>query len=912
MMTSRQVGLDGWDKPRFEAFTKLLLLKSGRQVEEASEFVDIPSEETETSDLKSIDSVNVDLLSQFNEDKLKRAFLDRISELVANGKGGHHVSSSLMIEWPDRVDVLVSRNAGLKKTASNVEMLETIASNLRRISTLDRRDLESFQVQINDASRLSTEEGVEESVLSAYDICHNYDEQDFEIVSDKVVNAKKLGNALGFLGRLNTCFKTLIRASERLPGFQGLQIIPVTVLPAGRCKSKENPKHRLSLAKTFSALGLNLDDQTVKSLFKARKRKGPWTKRELLKKFDELKSPDFQVHAEVQVLLAATRHDCTGASIFKYVGCSKRSCFLCYNFIRRYGQFDSRGCHGKLWDLWTVHEVSWLAEESRLRLVKILEDIEKDIKESLLDNHNDKHQHAPESTIGGSSIATVRPHFENPYTMSLASRHLEAQWANIIPETRNTIDLQSLSQDLSGEDGLDTDIVIFLGGQEQNIDPAAIPESMLERQECHSCGKETFRRCMHCNRDWFCGQKCQGRMSLDHLAKCSARSITTADILFDDVIKDKLPKDEGAREAFGFNRCSHWREEFRLLGLYRGLLLFLHDREISPVELDKWQENGTLTREIIERFHAIPEHSRGGYFPWFLRNQHVLDNSTPVPQLQGPEHPILRALDAARPYLEPEDRDKDLCELQPIEKRYSFLFYALALDSSVPNPNWVEFDLWYDFGFALCTDEYYETNLGALYSKLVGGEKFFRDYDTSLGIFPDRTSSLPTCSFDEFWRAWRDGSMADLFDKYGLGDGLDRGAGYGLGRNVGFHHLRDFMAFPVEKHKLRPSVWRLKHLLALDDNTPLTGFPKIEGASQEYGFTPQLDARTRINLRQFYKQLLNICDPLEVHRAKESGELLGYAESLSILVDERVRGVLRKMDSTKLTPRQQIRALAMD
>lgn len=385
-------------------------------------------------------------------------------------------------------------------------------------------------------------------------------------------------------------------------------------------------------------------------------------------------------------------------------------------------------------------------------------------------------------------------------------------------------------------------------------------------------------------------------MSLDHLAKCSARSITTADILFDDVIKDQFPRDEETREAFGFNRCSHWKEESRLLGLYRGFLLFLHDRELSPVELNKWQKNGTLTREIIERFHAIPENSRGGYFPWFLRNQHVLDNSTPMPQLQGPENPILRALDAARPYLEPEDRDKDLYELQPIEKRYCFIFYALALDSSIPNPNSIEFNLWYDFGFALCTDEYHEKNLGALYSKLVGGEKFFKDYDKSLGIASNCDATLPTCSFDEFWRAWRDGTMADLFDKYGVGGGIDGGTGSGLGRNIGFHHLREFLAFPFEKHELRPSVWRLKHLLALDDNTPLTGFPEIEEASHEYGFTPQIDARTRINLRQFYRELLNTVDPLEVHRAKERGELMGYAESQLILVEERVRDVLQKMD----------------
>jgi hypothetical protein len=384
-------------------------------------------------------------------------------------------------------------------------------------------------------------------------------------------------------------------------------------------------------------------------------------------------------------------------------------------------------------------------------------------------------------------------------------------------------------------------------------------------------------------------------MSLAHLAKCSARSVTTADILFDDVIKDEIPRDEETRKAFGFNRCSHWMEESHLLGLYRGLLLCLPDTEISPISLNNWQKNGMLKREIIKRFRTIPEQSRGKYFPWFCRNQHVLDNSTPVPRCQGRQNPILRALDAAGPYLEPEDRGKDFCEIQPDEKRYCFFFYALALDSSSPNPNWVKLNLWYDFGFALCTDEYHEKTLGALYSQLVGGGKFFRDYDRSLGIVTNRAASLPTCSFDEFWRAWRNGEMADLFDKYGVE--FEMGTGHRLERDVGLHHFREFMAFPVEKHELRPSVWRLKHLLALDDNTPLGGFPQIEKASQEYGFTRQLDPRTRINLRQFYKQLLNTGDPLEVHRAKERGEFLVYADSLLRLSDNRVRDVLRKLDS---------------
>lgn len=138
MSVSVLSGLGGWDKSRFEAYAKLLLLKSGRQIEGTSDFTEIVDEQMELSDPDNSDSVKVNILSRFNEDKLKRAFLDRLSEFVANKRGGYHVTSSLMIEWPDRVDILVARNTELHKKGMIVEMLETITSNLRAISRLNR------------------------------------------------------------------------------------------------------------------------------------------------------------------------------------------------------------------------------------------------------------------------------------------------------------------------------------------------------------------------------------------------------------------------------------------------------------------------------------------------------------------------------------------------------------------------------------------------------------------------------------------------------------------------------------------------------------------------------------------------------------------------------------------------------
>lgn len=304
-------------------------------------------------------------------------------------------------------------------------------------------DLEDFRALVNDISRLSTQGGLEEAVHSAYNICCTYNDHDFEGITHNISRAGPLRNALSFLGRLNTCFKTLIRAAERLSNFQGLRILPVTILPASRVKSKkEISANNWSVTKTFSSLGLNLDERTVKSIFTTEKKKNPWTKRKLLQDFDNLKSPVSEVHAEVQVLLAAARHDCRGASTFNYVGCSKLSCFLCSKFLQRYGQFNSRGSHGKLYDLWTVPEVPWLAEEKRRSLGQILEDIGEDLKDSIQDKKTKKLLPEKESTVGCSSLATIEQHSGSPYTMPLASQHLQAQRENIVLAIRDKVNFQ--------------------------------------------------------------------------------------------------------------------------------------------------------------------------------------------------------------------------------------------------------------------------------------------------------------------------------------------------------------------------------------------------------------------------------------------------------------------------------------
>ncbi|KAK1245966.1 hypothetical protein MKX07_005035 [Trichoderma sp. CBMAI-0711] len=575
--------------------------------------------------------------------------------------------------------------------------------------------LEGIRALVNIVTRSPTQEGIEKLVQSAHDAYTSHKEHEFDELTGNHADLKSLRDALGYLAQNNAW----------------------------------------TLAKTFSSLGLSLDDKTVESIVGTGKRKGSWTKNKLLQRFDKLKGAVSEVHAETQVILAATQHDCTGAAIFKYVGCSKRSCFLCSKALQNYGSYMTRGCHGKLYNLWTVPALPWLANEEGLKLVRALKNVERAMKELILNRKTD-----------GLVLAL-----------------------NICQAEINTK-----------------------------------PKSML---------------------------------------RCLAR-----------------PNDQETLEHFGFTRCRTARERSHLIGLYQGLVSL----NVGAVQLNDWREREVLVTKIIETFSRVPEQARGSYFPWFLRNQHVLDKSFPPLELDGKDHPLVQAMAAARPNLDLEDRAKDPGQLEPLSKRHCFPFYAMALDGSHPNPHWAEYDSWYDFGFATCRDEYDEGLLGGLYNSLVGGAKSSRDYDQSLGDEPGEYPDLPTCSFTEFWLAYESGSLSKLFHQYGLGYSLDR-----------FSGLPGFLSFLPGQDALRPSIWRLKHFLALEPNTPLGNFPRVEAAAQEYGFASQLDARTRLALRQFYEQLFEKVNPLRVHEAKNRGELLEYAESEIDVIDDGVRHVLQRL-----------------
>lgn len=379
--------------------------------------------------------------------------------------------------------------------------------------------------------------------------------------------------------------------------------------------------------------------------------------------------------------------------------------------------------------------------------------------------------------------------------------------------------------------------------------------------ECATCDRETNRHCSICGRDWYCSESCQEKMFTSHRFECAAGSLTTADYLFDAMLRDEIPDDPQTVEHFGFDKCTTWHQKSHLLGLYKGLLYL----DVEPVELDKWRSGGDLVEKIIETFERVPLHNRGAYFPWFLRHKHLLANEDNIAGLTDSteEDALRKSIEEVRPLLAPEDRKKEVWLLEPIAKRCGVLVLAMCSQSWHPPPGCIMegIDLWYELGFLVCKDEHAENGLGGLYSRLLFGNKFFVDYNKSLGVEYRGPASTRTCTFDEFWKAWERGTLLQLMQTYGLRDEASR-----------YPNLDTFLAYPFGAR--RPLVFRLKEWL----ETEPACLPEALEAAQAYGFHENLDTRQRLVLKGLYQQLLSRGDAMELHRALRRGQVFDYMQ----------------------------------
>jgi hypothetical protein len=213
---------------------------------------------------------------------------------------------------------------------------------------------QELPVDIQKLATTAKDGAQSDAVQVAHFIWTNYTRQDFIEICDGAHSlAESLRLSIGFLARLHIAFSILIRAAERLDKFQELILspLPKTAKAPKHARRKDTQK-TWTLAQTLQSLALSPNEAMVRTKFGK-----DWTMETLSFKFNKAQRRSFQFHAEVQLMMYTAQNPLETGTYSEYIGCSKRSCFICWEFMQAHGSFRTRASHGKLYHLWTVPEV---------------------------------------------------------------------------------------------------------------------------------------------------------------------------------------------------------------------------------------------------------------------------------------------------------------------------------------------------------------------------------------------------------------------------------------------------------------------------------------------------------------------------------------------------------------------------
>ncbi|KAI6137199.1 hypothetical protein F5141DRAFT_1209527 [Pisolithus sp. B1] len=574
-----------------------------------------------------------------------------------------------------------------------------------------------------------------------------------------------------FLGRLSSCYYTLVEAALSFPGFAHLSIIFVRNTPRRVC-----PATLPSLADAMKFLGQSLNPTSVNKFIS--EKLGVINADRAFKKLQNtISRQHLPTHAEVQLVLhivGTMDIKTVNKEVHPYIGCSKLSCFLCSTFLEFFDHngvtFKSRGSHGKIYTLWSIPDMDGLRPETIIALHSALKKTRKLLVCEMMKPITTT-AHVAESTAGLTDYSP-QSSFVHQYHEALATqREFDALAKNLIRNPGPVEDAET--HDVTGT--LERSDIPRLSGECRNCRPLDTADYLIRACWTHS--------------------------------------------------PDDL--DEDTKEDFGFTNFLSAQDVYRLLGAYATLVRHMG---VGSRELHKWQEEGTLTENIIAKYEVMPESSRDhdGYYSWFRQNLHVFNSRDGPPDFFA----------VARPYLDPEDREKEPHQLVPEAKRKSFILYALLLNGYHPDPSIEsEKDLYFEFGFVTGCGSEGELVLPWVYQSLI-----------------------PRCSFTEFWTAFESNNLVALMDAKGLGP-----------MRKGVRHLETFMK--INSNEPRPTIWRLRLFVRS------LGVDPLPSVAVDYGFFNCQTVEEKFSLKGVYKELLESpgVDPMKLHAACIKGKLYDFA-----------------------------------
>jgi hypothetical protein len=126
------------------------------------------------------------------------------------------------------------------------------------------------------------------------------------------------------------------------------------------------------------------------------------TKSEAKRRFKHLQEKELQSHPEVHLLIALLENQVNMTNFLPYMGVSKKSCYLCWSFLKAHGKFIPRGSHGKLYSKWMIPTTGMIDAREAENMCNAVKAVETDLRRRLKEKMGLK-MDAAESTIGAFS-----------------------------------------------------------------------------------------------------------------------------------------------------------------------------------------------------------------------------------------------------------------------------------------------------------------------------------------------------------------------------------------------------------------------------------------------------------------------------------------------------------------------------
>ena len=400
------------DEDRFHA-RACLLAAVGKQQSWCSSANYIRREEDGDDDDSADDGdtvVPMNLVRTSGKVRLKEKFLDRLAEVLSREKPpphekAEHVASAVMIDAEDGAEdgatVYVAKNGGLDKIDTAMlqhlwKWMKAIAADGRRREiykdVMWKKLLGYYQGRLGFYRQRLTEGlkpyftiidslcATDKSFCGLSKLCSflepvGTDWHDLVCIAYELQHPKsskseldqvakdasqKIWHDILLLGRLHVAWETLVETALHLASFKEIKIIPIVT-------KVEDPLITHSLPTTFLH-----DFKRLKS-----------SQQKVCKKF--LAQPCF-VHAEMQLLMhlevvsRSPSDNINAARAFDYIGCSKKTCYLCCKFIEEHKSFRTRGTHHKVYHQWTIPPLHALPIASVFRINVALLNVENDMK----------------------------------------------------------------------------------------------------------------------------------------------------------------------------------------------------------------------------------------------------------------------------------------------------------------------------------------------------------------------------------------------------------------------------------------------------------------------------------------------------------------------------------------------------